>query len=228
MLNTIISSATATTANGGLDTMLLPIGIALATGLLISVLYIKTNPHVYSQSLAITLVFMPAVISTIILLVGENIATAFSLAGIFTIIRFRSAPGSAKDILLILFGVGAGLAYGVQLYLYGILFTIAMAIVQSLLFVFHYGEGRHEKLQLKITAPDGANNEATFAKVLSEHTASFQLERIGTRDLGSVYELVYNVELVKGTERKVLIDELRRHNSNLNISLGNRQTNNAF
>lgn len=227
MLDTVLSATTATT-NSNLTTMLLSISIALVTGLIISMLYMKTNPLAYSQSLAITLVFMPAVISTIILLVGENIAAAFSLAGIFTIIRFRSAPGSAKDILLILFGVGAGLAYGVQLYLYGMLFTLAMATVQYLLSIFHYGEGRNEKLQLKITAPDSANNEAMFAKVLGEHAISFQLERIGTRDLGSVYELVYHVELAKGRERKTLIDELRRHNSNLNISLGNRETVNAF
>ena len=227
MLDAMLSTTTST-ANGSIDTMLLSIGIALITGLVISVLYMKTNSHSYSQSLAITLVFMPAVISTIILLVGENIAAAFSLAGIFTIIRFRSAPGSAKDILLILFGVGAGLAYGVQLYLYGGLFTAAMVVAQYLLFVFKFGEGRREKLQLKITAPDSANNEEMFAKVLSEHTSSFRLERIGTRDLGSVYELVYFIELTRDQERKALIDELRRHNSNMNISLGNRETINAF
>ncbi|HMR73359.1 MAG TPA: DUF4956 domain-containing protein [Candidatus Saccharibacteria bacterium] len=227
MLDAMLSTTTST-ANGSIDTMLLSIGIALITGLVISVLYMKTNSHSYSQSLAITLVFMPAVISTIILLVGENIAAAFSLAGIFTIIRFRSAPGSAKDILLILFGVGAGLAYGVQLYLYGVLFTAAMVVAQYLLFVFKFGEGRREKLQLKITAPDSANNEEMFAKVLSEHTSSFRLERIGTRDLGSVYELVYFIELTRDQERKALIDELRRHNSNMNISLGNRETINAF
>lgn len=226
MLDTILS--TTSTAHGDLTTMLTSIAVALVTGLIISLLYMKTNPHTYSQSLAITLVFMPAVISTIILLVGENIAAAFSLAGIFTIIRFRSAPGSSKDILLILFGVGAGLAYGVQLYLYGVLFTVAMVATQYLLFLFSFGEGRHERLQLKITAPDGANNETTFAKVLTEYTQSFQLERIGTRDLGSVYELIYHVELAKGTERKALVDELRRHNSNLNISLGNRETVSTF
>lgn len=227
MLDTILSM-TNSMVNGDIGTMLLSIGIALVTGLIISLLYMKTNPRTYSNSLAITLVFMPAVISTIILLVGENIAAAFSLAGIFTIIRFRSAPGSAKDILLILFGVGAGLAYGVQLYLYGILFTIAMVLVQYLLFFFKFGEGKNEKLQLKITTPDGANNEAVFATVLGDYTTSFQLERIGTRDLGSVYELVYFIELPKNQERKELIDALRRHNSNLNISLGNRETVNVF
>ena len=224
----MLFSTTTDTASENLITVLFSIMLALVTGAVLSVLYMRTNRQTYSQSLAITLVFMPAVISTIILLVGESIATAFSLAGIFTIIRFRSAPGSSKDILLILFGVGAGLAYGTGLYLYGIVFTGIMAAVQYLLFALHYAEPHGTQLQLTIVAPEGANNEAIFADVLKSYTTSFQLERIGTRDLGSVYELVYSLELAKHTERAGLIDELRRHNSNLNITLGNREVSTLF
>lgn len=207
---------------------LLAVGAGLATGLLISWLYIRTNRHNYSQSLAWTLVFMPAVIGPIIALVGSNIAAAFSLAGIFTIIRFRSAPGSARDILLILVCVGAGLAYGLGLYLYGAAFTILMAAAQLILHATNYGQGKDSQLQLKIVAPDSSNNEEIFAGVLARHTASFSLNRIGTRDLGSVYELVYDVELPKDGERKRLIDELRRHNSNMNITISNRATASMF
>ncbi len=202
--------------------------IGLLSGLLMSWLYMHTNRHSYSQSLAWTLVFMPAVIGPIIALVGSNIAAAFSLAGIFTIIRFRSAPGSARDILLILFCVGAGLAYGLGLYLYGIVFTLLMAAVQLLLHMTHYGQGRYRQLQIKITAPESSNNEDVFAEVLTRHTSSFELNRIGTRDLGSVYELVYDIELPKDSQRKVLIDELRRHNSNMNIIISNRATTSMF
>ena len=227
MLDTILTASSSATT-GSLSSVLISMGIALITGLAISVVYMLTNRQQYSQSLAITLVFMPAVISTIIMLVGENIAAAFSLAGIFTIIRFRSAPGSAKDILLILFGVGAGLAYGVELYLYGIVFTAAMLIVQYLLFVFQFGKARHERLQLKIVAPENANSEEKFASVLKGHTRSYHLERIGTRDLGSVYELVYTIELADSKGRKTMIDELRKHNNNLNISLQNGEMNYGF
>lgn len=227
MLDTLLNT-TASTTGASIGTVLFSMAIALVTGLVLSLLYMKTNPRVYSQSLAITLVFMPAVIGTIIMLVGENIATAFSLAGIFTIIRFRSAPGSAKDILLILFGVGAGLAYGIQLYAYGIAFTAVMAVVQYTLYKVHFAKNRNECLQLKIVAPDTANNEEAFAKVLAEHTKSFALDKIGTRDLGSVYELVYTVELEEGQSRKKLIDDLRRHNGNLNISLNNKELGSVF
>ncbi len=226
MLDTILSTTTtsATTLGAGA----LSVALGLASGLLISWLYMRTNRHSYSQSLAWTLVFMPAVIGPIIALVGSNVAAAFSLAGIFTIIRFRSAPGSARDILLILFCVGAGLAYGIGMYLYGIIFTILMAGVQLTLHATGYGQGKNSQLQLKITAPESSNNEEVFADILSSHTASFQLDRIGTRDLGSVYELVYNIELSHGDDRKTLIDELRRHNSNMNIVISSRATASMF
>ena len=227
MLDSILGTAM-TSGDATVMTGVIAVVIGLLSGLLISWLYIFTNRHSYSQSLAWTLVFMPAVIGPIITLVGSNIAAAFSLAGIFTIIRFRSAPGSARDILLILFTVGAGLAYGVGLYTYGIVFTLLMAAVQLVLHFTHFGQGKNSQLQLKVVAPESSNNEEAFANVLGKHTASFQMNRIGTRDLGSVYELVYDIELPRGGERKELIDELRRHNSNMNITISNRATASMF
>lgn len=227
MLDSILNTATST----GTISVVAVVGAVVAgllTGLFISWLYIYTNRHSYSQSLAWTLVFMPAVIGPIITLVGSNIAAAFSLAGIFTIIRFRSAPGSARDILLILFCVGAGLAYGLGLYLYGIVFTVMMGIAQLILHTTKYGEGKNRQLQVKITAPDSSNSEEIFAKVLGDHTSSFELSRIGTRDLGSVYELVYDIELSDSSNRKALIDELRCHNSNMNITIADRATASMF
>jgi hypothetical protein len=83
-------------------------------------------------------------------------------------------------------------------------------------------------LQLKITAPESSNVEESFAEVLARHTQSFSLTRIGTRDLGSVYELVYSIELQKDQDRKPMIDELRQHNSNMNITISNRETAGMF
>lgn len=226
MLDSLLNTATNESAT--ISSGVVAVIAGLLSGLLVSWLYMRTNRHSYSQSLAWTLVFMPAVIGPIIALVGSNIAAAFSLAGIFTIIRFRSAPGSARDILLILFCVGAGLAYGLGLYLYGIVFTLLMAAAQLTLYASRYGQGKYSQLQIKITAPESSNNEEIFSEVLGKHASSFSLNRIGTRDLGSVYELVYDIELPKNIERKALIDELRRHNSNMNIIISNRATTSMF
>ncbi len=226
MLDSLFSSVTQTTS--ATPSVVLTVSAGLITGLFIGLLCMRTNRRNYSQSLALTLVFMPAIIGAIIALVGQNIAAAFSLAGIFTIIRFRSAPGSARDIVLILFCVGAGLAYGLGLYVYGVVFVLLMGLAQLILHVTHFGQGACSQLQLKITAPESSNVEESFAEVLARHTQSFSLTRIGTRDLGSVYELVYSIELQKDQDRKPMIDELRQHNSNMNITISNRETAGMF
>lgn len=226
MLETLLNSTSG--GNISLVTMLLSIIFAFISGFVISLVYMQTNSNKYSQSLAITLVFMPAVVSTIIMMVGGSIAAAFSLAGIFTIIRFRSAPASAKDILLILFGVGAGLAYGVKLYVYGMVFTTIVLSVQFIIFKFGYAMAKNDKLKLKIVSPDGFNNEEKYAKILEKHTLLHDLEKIGTRDLGSVYELIYMIEVDKQKNRKDLIDELRCLNGNLNISITSGEINEYF
>lgn len=214
--------------NENLNAMLISIVAAFISGFAISFVYIKTNKSKYSQSLATTLVFMPAVVSTIIMTVGGSIAAAFSLAGIFTIIRFRSAPASAKDIMLILFGVGAGLAYGVQSYASGIVFTVIVLAVQITMHLIGFATIKNDKLKLKIVSPDSSNNEENYATILKSHAISFELEKIGTRDLGSVYELVYLIEIDKSKNRKELIDELRCLNSNLNISITSNEINEYF
>ena len=226
MLDSILNTTSQATGLS-LQAVVISLLLAVVSGIAISQLYIRTNGQSHSSHLAMTLVFLPAVLSVVIMLVGDNVATAFSLAGLFTIIRFRSAPGSSKDILFILFCVGAGLAYGLGLYGYGLLFTILMGIVLAALTAFHYGATAHQ-LQLKIVTPDDMNSQDTFAKVLEKSCSSFALERIGTKDLGSVYELVYAVSLTDDTNHKQLIDEIRRHNGNMNISLANRPSNYEF
>lgn len=211
-----------------LGAVLLSIGISLVAGLIISQLYVRTNKNTYSENLSITLLFLPVVISAIVMLIGNNIAGAFSLAGVFTIIRFRSAPGSAKDILFILFCVGIGLACGIEAYPYGILFLIAVCVVQIILYFTKYGKPDSLHMQLKIVAPEDLNSEKEFAKILKKYTKSYDLQKIGTKDLGSVYELTYALQLLPSADKKQMIDELRRRNGNLNISLTNRATQNDF
>jgi len=226
MLDAIFNT-TAQTTGLSIQSIVISLTLAVISGLMISQLYIRTNGRTHSSHLATTLVFLPAVLAVVIMLVGDNVASAFSLAGLFTIIRFRSAPGSSKDILFILFCVGAGLAYGLGLGGYGILFTLIMCLILAVLTAGRYGATRHQ-LQLKIVTPDDMNSQKIFADVLTKHCESFALERIGTKDLGSVYELVYAVSLSDKADQKDLIDEIRRHNGNMNISLANRPSGQEF
>jgi hypothetical protein len=194
---------------------------AFILGFIVSFVYSRTQKgkRKLSQSFIITLVMLPAVVTVIILLVGNNVARAFSLAGAFSIIRFRSAPGDAKDITYVLFAMAIGLAAGMGFILYSVIVGLALCLVISLLEFFKYGLPKSRELMLKITVPEDLDFPNAFDGVLEKYTASANLRRIKTADLGSLYELCYGVTVKDGVNEKDFIDELRCRNGNLNITL---------
>lgn len=214
ILNTNIASTTVT-----LGGVLLGIGTSFILGLIISLTYIKTSDKNHSENFVTTLLLLPILMSTVILLIGNNIAGAFSLAGIFSIIRFRSAPGSARDIVFVLFGVGAGLACGIEAHLYGAMFTVILSIILFGVKKLKFGKRSSTCMQLKILVPEDLNDENIFDDILSEYTKSYSLKQIRTKDLGSVYELTYDLNIEQSVNKKTLLDDLRCRNGNLNINL---------
>jgi uncharacterized membrane protein YhiD involved in acid resistance len=169
------------------------------------------------------MVLTPAVISVIILLIGSNIARAFSLAGAFSIIRFRSAPGEPRDIAFVLFTMAAGLAAGTGLYAYALLFTVLMCAIMFVLHATKFGLPKSAVQLLKINVPENLNYEGIFDEVLDKYAQSYQLQTMKTADLGSIYQLVYSVSLRSEVSRKEFMDTLRCRNGNLNISLSMAQ-----
>lgn len=193
---------------------------ALILGGAIAFTYQKTqNESVYQRSLAITLVMLPVILSVIILFIGSNIARAFSLAGTLSIIRFRSAPGDAKDIGFIFFDIAAGLACGVGLYAYGALFVVVLCAAIILLEAFNAFEKKTVNKTLKILIPEDLNYDGAFDDVLDAYTKKHTLTKIKTTDLGSLFELCYNVVMIDGKNEQDFLDELRCRNGNLSIVL---------
>ncbi|MDR3209456.1 MAG: DUF4956 domain-containing protein [Oscillospiraceae bacterium] len=200
--------------------LLASIGTALALGFAVSLVYMKTHKaRTPSQSFSLTLVLLPAVITIIILLVGNNVARAFSLAGAFSIIRFRSAPGDPKDITYVLFSMAVGLAAGMGFLLYAAVVGLVLCAVMVLLDVCGFARARNTDKTLKITVPEDLDFQNAFDEVLRRYTAGFSLRKIKTADLGSLYELEYTVAAKDGMDEKAFIDELRCRNGNLNITL---------
>ena len=219
MLEQLFSSADAGTTID-LTAALLTMGAAFLAGAIISITYIKTcDRERYSQSFALTMVLTPAIVGVIILLIGSNIARAFSLAGAFSIIRFRSAPGEPRDVAYVLFAMAAGLAAGTGFYVFALLFAIVVCAVMLALHLTGFGKRRTTAHTLRVTVPENVDAESAFANVLSDHTISYELRRVKTADLGSLYQLVYTVALRDETRRKEFLDELRCRNGNLDISL---------
>ena len=218
MFNSIFPNTAADTALT-LAGLLTALTAALCLGLLISFVYMKTNKNTPSQTFAITLVMLPAVVTIIILLVGSNIARAFSLSGAFAIIRFRSTPGDAKDITYVLFSMAVGLAAGMGFVLYALVVGIALCTAMALLEFLNYGSPKETCKILKITIPENLDYASAFESVMSKYTSAAKLQKLKTTDLGSLYELVYNVTTKADINEKAFIDELRCRNGNLNITL---------
>ena len=147
-------------------------------------------------------------------------ARAFSLAGAFSIIRFRSAPGDPKDISYVFFTLAVGLACGMGYVGYAALFTMVLCGVMVVLDVMDFATPKSNSMQLKIIVPENLNYEELFDDVLTKYTASWKMERVRTKEFGALFELTYRVNIKGDASRKKFIDELRCKNGNLNISLG--------
>lgn len=218
MLETIIASTNGESFT--LTNSLLVIATSIILGVLISVVYMKTHEkNNFNSGFSTTLIMLPVIISIIILLVGNNVARAFSLAGAFSIIRFRSAPGDPKDIAYIFFTLAIGLTCGMGYITYAVLFTLILSAVMVGLHITKFTEPKNKTMQLKITVPEDLNYEGVFDEVLGNYTNSYDIQRVRTRDFGSLFELTYKVSLKPHISQKSFIDELRCRNGNLNISL---------
>lgn len=192
---------------------------ALVFGLVISLTYLATHKNRYQQSFVVTLTMLPIILTVIILFVGSNVARAFSLAGTLSIIRFRSAPGDPEDIGYIFFDIAAGLACGVGLYGYGIIFVVILCLFMLLISKINFAKPKTIAKNLKITIPENLDYDGVFDEILNKYTSSYTLTKVRTTDLGSLYELTYSVNMNEGTSEKEFIDELRCRNGNLNIIL---------
>lgn len=217
-LELIFSSSVTGSLTFGSTMLILASSIIL--GIIISTVYMKTNKkNGYNNGFAVTLVMLPVIISIIILLVGNNIARAFSLAGAFSIIRFRSAAGDPKDISYVFFTLAVGLACGMGYVWYAAVFTIILCSLMVILNKFKFAMAKEKLMQLKIEVPEDLNYETAFNEILDKYTNSWQMEKIKTRDFGALFELTYLIKIKENTDTKIFIDELRCRNGNLSISI---------
>lgn len=201
-------------------TLLIALGASFAMGIFIGFIYIKTTrKKIPSQGFALTMVILPAVISVIIMLVGSNVARAFSLAGAFSIIRFRSAPGSPKDITYVLMTMAVGLACGMGHVLYGVMMAVILGLFMLVLEFSNFGSVGSEQKLLRITIPENLDYKDVFSPVLKKYTKDYSLNRLKSTNLGSLYELEYRVTMDSEVDEKEFVDDLRVRNGNLNVML---------
>lgn len=220
MLDSFLSSTTTETLTVGAT--LSVIFASLIMGLFISLVYIKTRgKEGYSPGFIVTLIMLPAIISIIILLVGNNVARAFSLAGAFSLIRFRSAPGDPIDISYVFFTLAVGLACGMGYILYGAIFAVILCSVMIILHITKFGKPKAKNVELKITIPEDIDFQDCFEDILAQYTINHRIRRVKTSDFGSLFEVIYIIRLKNDIDQKTFIDKLRCRNGNLSIALNN-------
>lgn len=217
LFNNILSY---TSSDLNLQGMLITFISALLFGFILGITYLFTQQKQgYQRNFVITLVMLPVILSMIIIFVGSNLARAFSLAGTIAVIRYRSVPGDPKDIGYVFFAVAAGLACGVGLFGYGAIFVCVLSVVLILIEKFKFAVPNKKQKTLKITISENLNYQNAFDEVLKKYTIDYNLVKIKTTELGSLFELVYHITMDDKIDEKIFLDELRCINGNLSIIL---------
>ena len=189
---------------------------SLAIGPFIAFMYtIKSS---YSRSYIITLALLPAIVQMVIMLVNGNIGAGVAVAGAFSLVRFRSAPGTGKEITSIFLAMAVGLATGMGYIGIAAIFAVIITLANLILMGSGFGSGAAEEKTLKITVPEGLDFEGIFDDIFARYTTKAELLEVRTTGMGSLYKLSYSIIMRSKASTKGMIDEMRQRNGNLEIS----------
>lgn len=199
--------------------LLIVLGMSTLFGMTLAFVYHITHyNNGYDRSFMFTLLIMPLVVAIIVLLVSNNLARAFSLAGVFTLVRFRLAMTDSSDLAYILASVGTGLAAALGYLSVGIIITLFLAVILTILSLLLLNKN-DQYAKLVVTMPEHLNVKHALSEVLKNHTKSFKIEKIKTSDFGTLYKITYKLVLPKNIDEKQLFDDIRLINGNLDIAL---------
>ena len=191
---------------------------SLVCGFIIAAGYSVKNKC--SRSFAITLIMLPAIVELVIILVNGNIGAGVAVAGAFSLVRFRSAPGRGQEITSIFLAMAVGLATGMGYIGVAVFFTIVISVVNVILNMTHLGGTAEHERMLKITVPENLDYEGRFEDIFEKYLSSYSYEEVKTCNMGSLYKITLSVVLKNGISTKSMLDEIRARNGNLDISLG--------
>lgn len=193
----------------------------LLTAVILGVLIALTAKHCgsHTQGMLFSLVFLPAIVSIVIIMVNGNLGTGVAIAGAFSLVRFRSVPGRAMDICMIFLAMAMGLAVGIGYLLFAAFATVFLCLVIVILYKCNFGgHGTAVKIW-NITVPENLSYTTAFEEVFAAHKASVKLVAVKTANMGSLYHLTYEIGEMDIEEEKAMLDDIRCRNANLPISV---------
>ena len=203
---------------------LLCVGCALVLGLILAFAYMFRSR--YTKSFVMTLALLPAVVCVVIMMVNGNVGAGVAVAGAFSLVRFRSVPGTAKEITMLFLAMGAGLIAGMGYLGFALLFTVIMCVISLVYNQLDFGAKKNMATYktLNITIPEDLDYTGVFEGIFAEYTTSCELIRVKTTNMGSLFRLTYNISLRDIAKEKEMIDKLRCRNGNLEISVSKQDT----
>ncbi|MBQ7836084.1 MAG: DUF4956 domain-containing protein [Clostridia bacterium] len=216
MLETIFQTATGAIT---LTEALICIAVSLVLGIAVSLCYLFKNGS-STKSMAVSLVLLPTLVQTVIMMVNGNLGAGVAVLGAFSLIRFRSVPGSARDICCIFTSMAIGLGCGMGYVVFSAIFAVIVCVAQLLLTVLPYGDKKIEDKELRIVIPETLDYMDAFDSIFSEYTRECKLMQVKTTNLGSMFDLRYKIQLRDPSKEKKFIDEIRCRNGNLTVSVG--------
>jgi len=191
--------------------------VSIVLGVIVAYTHKKTSN--YSKNFLITLAILPVLVQTVMIMVNGNLGTSVAIVGAFSLVRFRSIPGTSKEILSVFFAMAIGLATGMG----HVFFASIMTVIVSLAIILFnkiklFDLSKEEKI-LKITVPENLDYTNMFDDIFEKFTKGVKLEQVKTTNMGSLFELSYRITLMSDINEKEFIDELRVRNGNLKIML---------
>lgn len=200
------------------------LGVSLALGLVMALAYMYRT-H-YTKSFAVALALLPAAVCVVIMLVNGNIGAGVAVAGAYSLVRFRSAPGTAKEICALFLAMAAGLIAGMGYLGFAALFTVVMCAALMLYNRLDFGAKKNAETYkiLTVTIPEDLDYSGIFDDVFQEYTTDCDLVRVASTNMGSLFKLTYNVTLRDVTREKEMIDKLRCRNGNLEIAVSKQDS----
>lgn len=223
MFNSILESNSGTLS---ISTALICMGAALIFGIIIALVHMYSTKC--SKNFAITIAVLPLLVQVVIMMVNGNLGTSIAILGSFSLIRFRSMQGNSRELVSIFFAMAIGLAVGMGHIMYAFVFTLITSLALIILQKSNFGMKKNNEKSLKVTIPENLDYTNIFDDIFNKYTNNIELNKIKTTNMGSMFELSYNISLKNNINEKDFIDEIRTRNGNLTVNLGRVSTENEL
>lgn len=218
MLASILSNTSLLENGANMPAIAILLIAAIILGIFNSLIY-SFSTSITTKSFIMSLITLPAIVVMVISMVNGNIGAGVAVAGTFSLVRFRSIPGTAKEISAIFLAMATGLVLGMGYIGYAVLFVVIMTVVTLAFSVIKFKEDKETERRINITVPEDLDYISLFDDVMKKYTNNYRLLSAKTVNMGSLFKLKYKIELKDPTLEKEFVDELRIRNGNLEIMI---------